>query len=219
MGKSSKKRDQSAMKQGNQGKRAKADAKRAKADESKRKANQLVDFAARLIDSDDDDDDAPILGSDSTPIMPKHTSVEYAILPTTTHVTVVRQVTEYVKIYFYRNYKFIKSDEELNRACKHIWNRFHAANHWTDAPYNLDLAVFTDLYASTIKNVLSEARQYGQTKGKNAASGKYFCCLLRLTGCLLCLTGRVNPKPVHSHLAPASTIFQIEVFASGPSYL
>jgi hypothetical protein len=139
--------------------------------------------------------------------------------PTATHRTVLREVTEYVKIYFYRNYKFIKSDEELNWACEHIWNELHAANHWTDAPYYLDLASFTHLYGPTIKTVVSGARQYSQSKGKNAASGKYFCCLLRLTGCLLCLTGRVNPKPVHSHLAPASTIFQIEVFASGRSYL
>jgi hypothetical protein len=43
--------------------------------------------------------------------------------------------------------------------------------------------------------VLSEARQYGQTKGKNAAQGKYFCCLLRLTGCLLC-------QPTHTLLLP-----------------
>jgi hypothetical protein len=209
MGKSSKKRGQSAMKQGNQGKRAKAkadDAKRAKANESKRKATQLVDLATRLIDSDDDDDDAPILGSDSTPIMPKPTSVEYAILPTTTHVTVVRQVTEYVKIDYYRRHKFIQTDKQLNVACEHIWNKFRQKNGWMDAPYYLDLACFTGLYGATIKIVLSEARQYGQTKGKNAAQGKYFCCLLRLTGCLLCLTGRVHPKPAHSHLAPASTI-------------
>jgi hypothetical protein len=125
MGKSSKKRGQSAMKQGNQGKRAKAkadDAKRAKADESKRKATQLVDIATRLTHSDDDDDDASILGSDSTPIMPTPTSVEYAILPTATHITVLRQVIEYVKIDYYRRNKFIHTDRQLNVAYTHIWN-------------------------------------------------------------------------------------------------
>ena len=65
-------------------------------------------------------------------------------------------------------------------------------------PYNLDLASFTSLYGPTIKTALSDARQYTQTKGKQAAHGKFFCCLLRLTGCLLCLTGRVS----HTLLVP-----------------
>jgi hypothetical protein len=157
MGKSSKKRDQSAMKQGNQGKRAKAkadEAKRAKADESKRKATQLVDIATRLTDSDDDDDDASILGSDSTQITPTPPSVAYAILPTSTDRTVLRQVTEYVKINYYRRHKFIQTDRQLNTACTHIWNKLRHENHWMDGPYNLDLASFTGLYGSTIKNVL-----------------------------------------------------------------
>jgi hypothetical protein len=92
------------------------------------------------------------------------------------------EVTEYVKIYFYRNHKFLRNDKEVEKACTHIWNRFHDAKHWMELPYCLDLGSFTELYGPTIKTVLSGARQYSQTKGKNAALGKYFCCLLRLTG-------------------------------------
>ena len=184
-------------------------AKKAKLEEAKRKADQLKARAPATDSDDDGDDDATTKrvrtnDTEVTEVWPQ--SVQYDVLPTTMNQTVVGQVTEYVKTYFYRNNKFIQTDKQLDMACTYIWNELKAENHWSGPPYHLSSVRFGNLYGALVKNLLSEARQYGQTKGKNAAQGKYFCCLLRLTGCLLCLTGRVKPKPVHSHLAPASTI-------------
>ena len=107
----------------------------AKKADAKRKANQLVGIATQLSDSDDED--ASTLGSkrpktDSTQITPPQ-RVTYAILASTTDRTVVGQVAEYVKIYYYRHHKFIRTDVELNLACLHVWNRLRVENHWAPA--------------------------------------------------------------------------------------
>jgi len=167
-----------------------ANKKKAKLDAVQRRAD-LLKARGQNIQSDDDsdsDDDttpykrvkpnpAPITPPNPAPITLPTTKV-----PTTKVKIVTGQVTEYVKTYLFRHTKFIQDNDEVDSACEKIWNELHKANHWKDT-YNLTLARFIKLYGAIIMKALTAARQYCQSKGKNAAQCKYFCCLLRLTGC------------------------------------
>jgi len=191
-------------------------AKKARANGSKRKAAELAAIATATVLSDTDDDGAGASNvaykrpkTYAAHVTPPPLPAPRAVPPTTPDQTVGEQVAEYVRIFYFRSHKFIQDKAQLEKACKDVWKRLKDEKEW-EAKYNLDLASFTEIYGPRINTALTLARQYGQTKGKKAASGKCFCCLLRLTGCLLCLTGCVNPKP---HIAPASTTFLPGLFA------
>ena len=107
--------------------------------------------------------------------------------PTRPDSVVTGQVIEYTKIFFYRNYKFIKDEEDEKEICEAMWKRLHKVYGWESEAYNLDLESFRKIYASVIKSSLSAQRQYSQTKGKHSAMGKYFCWLLDFTHNFCCL--------------------------------
>ena len=117
--------------------------------------------------------------------------------PTVLDDGVKEKVTEYTKLIVYRSHKFMFDDEDHEKEiCRAVWNHFHKEQGWEAAPYNLDVASFTHLYAPVIKSALSAQRQYSQSKGKGSAASKYFCWLLGLTLVVFTLTCRVQTKPL-----------------------
>ena len=91
--------------------------------------------------------------------------------PTAPHTDVQGHVTDYIKLHFYRNKKFVCNEEHEKRICLAVWNHLHKKHSW-EAKYNLDLGSFTKIYASTIRTALSGQRQYSQTKGKSLSESK-----------------------------------------------
>ena len=81
-------------------------------------------------------------------------------------------VRDFVKGNLFRTIKFAASGDELTSATKKVWAGIKGKNRLEKGPNKLTEEEFVEIYDSFVSAILSEQRQYVQTRTSQCVKGK-----------------------------------------------
>ena len=87
-------------------------------------------------------------------------------------------VKAFIKGVLFRTVKFAQPGAELQAATTNVWNGIKGKLKLDEGPNPLSQADFVEIYDSYVLTVLSDCRQYAQTRGEVAAKGTIWCNLV-----------------------------------------
>ena len=87
-------------------------------------------------------------------------------------------VKAFIKGVLFRTVKFAQPGTELKAATTTVWNGIKDKLKLDEGPNPISEADFVEIYDSYVLTVLSDCRQYAQTRGEVAAKGTIQCNLV-----------------------------------------